>query len=136
MQTSHITDFEKIIDHVGLAGVPGPAALELIRVYKKGEHSFCKKLAREAVETAGFVRPDSKVWAIELSGCIPPEEYREYWEKQELIAMDWTPVKDWGKKKTIIKSFNKYTSGTGKRSKTGRIRTIETTQAYLGAIGY
>jgi hypothetical protein len=133
----YITDFEQMIDHVGLAGVPGPAVLELMRIYKKGDLDFCKELARQAVETAGFVRVDSMVLSVAAYGCMPPEKYREYWEEQQLIAMDWTPIKHWGeKKKTIIKTFANYSSGTGKKSKTGRIRTIENTQAFLGAIGY
>ena len=114
----YITDFEQMIDHVGLAGVPGPAVLELMRIYKKGDLNFCKELARQAVETAGFVRVDSMVLSVAAYGCMPPEKYREYWEEQQLIAMDWTPIKHWEKKrKQLLKHLPTTVPAPAKKAK-------------------
>lgn len=134
--TKYITDFEKGLSNVGLAGVPGPTVIELIRVYKSADQETCKQLARKAVEEAGYVRTDTLVKDVEK--CITPEELQAHWEEQEREAFDWTPVQDWGRQReTIYRDYNTYYSaGSGQVGSTGSINSISNTQAFLGAKGY
>jgi len=134
----YITDFEKSMDMVSLSGVPGPAVLELARLYKTGDKELCKELAMKAVEGAGFVNANDTVEMI--SECIPPDFYEEFWEAEEQKAIDWTPIKQWEPVKKLGKAIrgvtNIFSSGTGKKGKGGGRKNIKDHQAYQAAMGY
>jgi hypothetical protein len=133
----YITDTEKSMDMVGLAGVPGPAFLELLKVYKSGKMEVIKRLAREAVETAGFVNAHATVQDVDE--CTPPEIQMKHWEKEEQGAMDWSPIKEWEPVKKLGRAYSKVAasvSRTGKRGRGGGIMNIENHIAFQGAMGY
>ncbi len=133
----YITDTEKSMDMVGIAGVPGPAFLELLKVYKSGKVEVIKKLARKAVETAGFVNTHTTIQEMDV--CTPPEIQLEHWKKEEEAAMDWSPIKEWEPVKKLGRVYSRVTasvSRTGKRGRSGRIMNIENHIAFQGAMGY
>jgi hypothetical protein len=132
----YITDTEQSMDMVGLAGVPGPAIFELLKVYKSGKVEAIKKLARKAVETAGFVNAHATV--KDVDECTPPEVQLKHWEKEEQAAMDWNPIKEWGPVKKLGTTYRKVAdrARTGKRGRGGGVMNIETHIAFQGALGY
>lgn len=134
----YITDFEQKMDMTSLAGCPGPAILELVRVYKSADEETCKALARQAVEGAGYVNAGDTVEMV--NECTPPEEYQEYWEAEEQKAIDWTPIKEWEPIKKLGKAFMKaastLSSGTGKKGRGGGTQNIHNHQAFQAAMGY
>ncbi|NLX01341.1 MAG: hypothetical protein GXY40_02300 [Syntrophomonadaceae bacterium] len=134
----YITDFEKTMDMTSLSGVPGPAILELARLYKSADEELCKDLARQAVEGAGFVNAHDTVEMVDE--CIPPESYEEFWEEEERKAMDWTPIKQWEPVKKLGKAIRRVTNtislGTGRKGRGGGRKNIKDHQAYQAAMGY
>lgn len=141
----YITDFEEIIERMGLAGCPGPAVIKLIKIYKSADEKICMNLAREAVETAGFVNSTATVEYIESSSDIGlevwnPELRKAFWEDAENIALEWSPVREWPVKKIPKNAFQaKKTEGTGRTGKKGRgggTQSINNTRAFQAAAGY
>lgn len=137
----YITDFEKTMDMTSMAGVPGPAILELVKLYKSADEETCKTLARQAVEGAGFVNAGDTVEMVDE--CTPPEAYLEYWQAEEQKAIDWAPIKEWEPVRKISKAIRKVvnvfspkTPKPGKKGKGGGTQSIHTHQAYQAAMGY
>lgn len=134
----YITDFEKNMNMVSLAGVPGPEILELARLYKTADKELCKELAMKAVEGTGFVNANDTVDMV--SECIPPDQYEAFWEEEEQEAINWTPNKQWEPVKklrnVVRKLTNSFSSGSGKRGKGGGRKNIKDHQAYQAAMGY
>jgi hypothetical protein len=132
----YITDTEKSMDMIGIAGVPGPEIFKLAKVYKSGKLEAIKELARKAVETAGFVNAHATV--RDVDECTPPETYLEYWDNREQEALDWNPIKEWEPVRKIGTALKKVAdrARTGKRGRGGGVMNIDTHIAFQGALGY
>lgn len=140
-----IVDFEQTMEMTSMAGVPGPAVLELAKVYKSADEETCQRLARQAVETAGLVNCYATV--SEVKELINPKDFFRYWKEQLNQAFSWVPYKQWERVKTFRKAarvkervkeaVNSVIPGrAGKRGKGGGITSIHNYCAYQGALGY
>ncbi len=134
-----IVEYEQKVDQMTWAGVPGPAVLELVQVYKSADEETCKRLAQEAVETAGFVNADSKVGDVVV--MTPPKDIINFWKNQLAEILGWTPKKEWEKprkklSKAIAKIKEKVTGGSGRRGRGGGVKNLRNYQAFQAAQGY
>ncbi len=134
----YITDYEKTADRMGLAGVPGPAILELARVYKSADEKTCRELAMAAVEGAGFINAET---LVEDAIVMEPEIMIQHWQETEKEAMDWAPVQRWEpikKISRIAKNIANNVGGgrSGKRGRGGGIQNISAHQAFQAIKGY
>lgn len=137
--TRYITRFEKMMGETSLAGVPGPAILELIQVCKSADEETCMELARKAVEGAGYVNSFDTVEKIELQGCVAPEEYNQHWEEKDQECDVWTPNQLWEPVKKIAKAWGRAVgdaiSRTGRRGRGGGTQSLNNHLAFQGIKG-
>jgi hypothetical protein len=137
-----IVEYEQKMDQASMAGVPGPAILELAKVYKSADEETCKQLAKEAVETAGFVNCDCKVCDVTI--MTPPKDLIRFWKNRLAEILSWTPVKEWETAKRIrkatIKAKEKVASvacgRSGRRGKGGGLQSLNNHLAFQAAQGY
>lgn len=134
----YITDFEEAVERTALSGCPGPAIIDLAKIYKTADEETCMKLAREAVEGSGYVKAHLKV--SDVIFCDAPELHKTFWERIELETMAEAPVQDWAPPKKIPKNaYSPIRDGAGRTGKKGRgggTQSINNARAYLAAAGY
>jgi len=140
--TKKIVAFEQTMEMTSMAGVPGPAILELAEVYKSADEETCKRLARKAVETAGLVNCYTVV--SDVYELVTPQNLLKYWKKQMQEVMSWTPIKQWHPVKNIRQATQKAKETirsvaqgrAGKRRKSGGLQSVGDYRAFQGALGY
>lgn len=133
-----ICEYERRADMANMAGVPGPAIIELARVYKTVDEETKKELAMKAVLEAGFVRVCETVKEVVKRGTEKISEWKQIWSERIKKACEWAPVK---KEAPRIWAFygaacESIRTGTGQLGRGGGIRNIEVRRALLGAAGY
>jgi hypothetical protein len=142
-----IVEFEQAMEMTSMAGVPGPAILELAEVYKSADEETCQRLARQAVETAGLVNCHTRIADIDKQQLLSPKDFWEYWKKKMQEAFSWVPFKQWHPVKSIRKATRKAKEAirtvatvaqgrAGKRRKQGGLQSLHDYRAFQGALGY
>lgn len=141
----NIVDYEEQAEKYSLAGCPGPAILELAKVYKSADKETRQRLAMEAVQTAGYVSAYATV--ADTKALTPPEILIRFWKQQLEVVQDWVPIKAWSpvrklkamytKAKEAIAVAKEYHSrGSGRRGRGGGIQSVHNHRAYQAALGY
>lgn len=82
-----ILEYEKKVDQSALVGVPGPAFIQLARVFKSASDDHIIALAEEAVKGAGFINADTRVG--QDFECIPASLYENFWADIKAEVGDW-----------------------------------------------
>lgn len=142
----------------GMAGVPGPDAIELAQVCKSASPHYIQQLAEKAVISAGFVSTTATVAEI-LQGHrkpIPYKKLKDEWKREDRRIKRWLkrdlPRKLKKESRKAARDaqiqpqmeepkkafFKPYSSPihTGKKGKGGGIKNIEVAKACLAIKGY
>ena len=141
----NIIDYEEQAERYSLAGCPGPAILELAKVYKSADEDTCQRLAMEAVQTSGYVSAYATV--ADTKALTPPEILIRFWKQQLEAIQEWIPVKAWTPIRKLKAMYTKakeakavakeyYSRGSGKRGRGGGIQSTHNHAAYQAALGY
>lgn len=136
-----ICDYERKADLSGMAGVPGPAIIELAKVYKTADEETKRSLAMKAVIEAGFVNVISTVKEVIEKGTMKLEMYKQIWSQRLKDACSWAPLKV--DNSHLVRTFRfkalsygRSRTATGQLGKQGGIRNIQVRRALLGVAGY
>lgn len=88
-QAERIVSQESQQAMAGLAGVPGPAILELARIYKTASEATIKELSRRAVRESGLVGILATNGDVRDNGTVPVHRWQKTWQETSENLQEW-----------------------------------------------
>lgn len=135
----YIVTYEERMDNVPSAGVPGPAIIELARLYLSTDEATGKALARKAVAGAGVVSQYSTVEQVEHNPgelITPISIHFEQWAEIKQKGIEFFPEDTQPRRESCYIGGGDYRSSNGRKGVGGGTKNINDHAAWQGALGY